>query len=56
MPITINESIRTCDSFSSHPPGSACSIYLGEGLTEMKPGTQKGLQMVVQDVAAVRKN
>jgi catechol 2,3-dioxygenase-like lactoylglutathione lyase family enzyme len=36
------------------PPGSACSIYLGEGLTEMKPGTQLGLQMVVQDVAAVR--
>ena len=36
------------------PPGSACSIYLGTGLTEMAPGSQKGLQMVVEDVAAVR--
>ena len=36
------------------PPGSACSIYLGTGLTEMAPGSQKGLQMVVKDVAAVR--
>ena len=36
------------------PPGSACSIYLGTGLTEMTPGSQKGLQMVVADVAAVR--
>jgi len=32
------------------PPGSACSIYLGTGLTEMAPGSQKGLQMVVKDV------
>jgi catechol 2,3-dioxygenase-like lactoylglutathione lyase family enzyme len=36
------------------PPGSACSIALGEGLTEMAPGTQKGLQVVVPDVAAAR--
>jgi len=36
------------------PPGSACSIYLGKGLTEMAPGSQKGLQVVVEDVAAVR--
>jgi len=36
------------------PPGSACSIYLGEGLTEMAPGTQLGLQMVVEDAAAAR--
>ena len=36
------------------PPGSACSIYLGTGLTEMTPGSQKGLQMVVADVAGVR--
>jgi len=38
------------------PPGSACSIYLGTGLTEMAPGTQKGLQVVVEDVAAVRQD
>jgi len=29
------------------PPGSACSIAFGEGLTDMTPGTMKGLQIVV---------
>ena len=29
------------------PPGSACSIVIGDGITEMKPGFQQGLQMVV---------
>jgi len=36
------------------PPGSACSIALGEGLTEMTPGSLKGLQVVVPDAAAAR--
>jgi catechol 2,3-dioxygenase-like lactoylglutathione lyase family enzyme len=36
------------------PPGSACSIVLGTGVTEMAPGTQKGLQVVVPDAAALR--
>ncbi len=36
------------------PPGSACSIAIGSGLTEMPPGSQRGLQMVVEDVAAAR--
>jgi len=36
------------------PPGSACSIVIGVGITEMPPGSQKGLQMVVADVQAVR--
>jgi catechol 2,3-dioxygenase-like lactoylglutathione lyase family enzyme len=31
------------------PPGSACSIVIGEGTTEMAPGTQKKLQMVIDD-------
>jgi predicted enzyme related to lactoylglutathione lyase len=31
------------------PPGSACSIVMGIGITEMTPGSQKGLQMVVKD-------
>jgi predicted enzyme related to lactoylglutathione lyase len=31
------------------PPGSACSIAFGEGLTEMTPGTMKGLQIVIPD-------
>lgn len=36
------------------PPGSACSIALGSGLTEMRPGSVQGLQMVVPDVEAAR--
>lgn len=36
------------------PPGSACSIVIGEGTTDMQPGTQKNLQMVVQDARAIR--
>ena len=34
------------------PPGSACSIAIGEGLTEMAPGSVKGLQVVVEDIEA----
>lgn len=29
------------------PPGSACSICIGEGLTDMEPGTQNTIQVVV---------
>ena len=36
------------------PPGSACSIVIGVGITEMPPGSQKGLQVVVDDAEAVR--
>jgi catechol 2,3-dioxygenase-like lactoylglutathione lyase family enzyme len=36
------------------PPGSACSIAIGTGLTEMAPGSIKGLQMVVKDARAAR--
>ena len=36
------------------PPGSACSIVIGVGITDMPPGSQKGLQMVVADAKAVR--
>ena len=36
------------------PPGSACSITLGKGVTEMEPGSQQGLQMVVSDIEAAR--
>ena len=32
------------------PPGSACSIALGEGLVEGEPGSVKGLQAVVADI------
>jgi predicted enzyme related to lactoylglutathione lyase len=36
------------------PPGSACSIALGTGLTDMPPGAVKGLQLVVPDINAAR--
>ena len=36
------------------PPGSACSIALGKGITDAAPGSVKGLQMVVADVHAAR--
>ena len=37
------------------PPGSACSIVMGTGITEMAPGSQKGVQVVVADVEAARR-
>lgn len=36
------------------PPGSACSIAIGKGLTEAAPGSVEGLQMVVADADAAR--
>jgi catechol 2,3-dioxygenase-like lactoylglutathione lyase family enzyme len=36
------------------PPGSACSVVLGTGVTQMPPGSQKGVQMVVEDATAAR--
>jgi len=36
------------------PPGSACSITIGTGITEMQPGSVQGLQMVVPDIEAAR--
>jgi len=39
------------------PPGSACSIVIGTGLgeiTSMKPGSIKGLHLVVKDVRKAR--
>ena len=34
------------------PPGSACSIAFGEGITEAPAGSVKGLQIVVSDIEA----
>jgi catechol 2,3-dioxygenase-like lactoylglutathione lyase family enzyme len=36
------------------PPGSACSIAFGRGLTQMVPGSLDNMQMVVADADAVR--
>lgn len=34
------------------PPGSACSIAIGDGITEAEPGSVQGLQVVVDDIEA----
>ena len=36
------------------PPGSACSIVLGKGITDEPPGSVQGVQMVVPDINAAR--
>jgi catechol 2,3-dioxygenase-like lactoylglutathione lyase family enzyme len=36
------------------PPGSACSIAIGTGLTDAAPGSAAGLQLVVSDARAAR--
>jgi catechol 2,3-dioxygenase-like lactoylglutathione lyase family enzyme len=36
------------------PPGSACSITIGSGLTRSDPGSYDGLQLVVVDIEAAR--
>jgi len=36
------------------PPGSACSVVIGTGLPLGEPGSVKGVQLVVEDLDAVR--
>ena|SRR6266576_4832918 len=36
------------------PPGSACSVVIGQGLPLGEPGSVKGVQLVVEDLDAVR--
>jgi catechol 2,3-dioxygenase-like lactoylglutathione lyase family enzyme len=47
----VNENLRFVQLT---PPGSACSIVLGTGITEMAPGSQKGVQIVVPDADKAR--
>ena len=47
----VNENLRFVQLT---PLGSACSIAIGVGITDMPPGSQKGLQMVVEDARAIR--
>ena len=37
------------------PPGSACSIAIGKGITDKTPGSVGGLQMVVSDIEAAHR-
>jgi len=36
------------------PPGSACSIAVGVGITDAEPGSVRGLHLVVSDIVATR--
>jgi predicted enzyme related to lactoylglutathione lyase len=36
------------------PPGSACSVVIGEGLPLGEPGSVKGVQLSVEDIDAAR--
>ena len=47
----VNETLRFVQLT---PPGSACSITIGEGLTTMTPGSLQGLQVVVDDAEVIR--
>jgi predicted enzyme related to lactoylglutathione lyase len=37
------------------PPGSACSIAIGTGITEASPGAAQGMQLVVDDAETARR-
>ena len=37
------------------PPGSACSIAIGKGVTDAAPGSVRGMQVVVPDIKAAHR-
>lgn len=48
---------RNGDSFrvvQMTPPGSACSISVGTGITDAEPGSVRGLHLIVADIEAAR--
>src|SRR5919198_5111643 len=48
---TVSEDIRFVQLT---PPGSACSIAIGKGVTDAEPGSVRGMQVVVTDIEAAR--
>jgi predicted enzyme related to lactoylglutathione lyase len=48
---TVSEEIRFVQLT---PPGSACSIAIGRGLTQMQPGSLDNMQIVVADADATK--
>jgi predicted enzyme related to lactoylglutathione lyase len=48
---TVNDDIRFVQVT---PPGSACSIAFGKGMSDAEPGSVQGLQVVVDDAEAAR--
>jgi predicted enzyme related to lactoylglutathione lyase len=49
--VTVREGLRFVQLT---PPGSGCSVSIGEGITQMEPGSLEGLQLVVADIEAAR--
>jgi len=47
----VNENLRFVQLT---PPGSACSIAIGQGVVDSEPGSVKGLQLVVDSADAAR--
>jgi len=45
----VNDQVRV---IQLTPPGSGCSVVVGQGIGEMPPGSLKGLQLVVADIKA----
>lgn len=48
---TVNDELRFVQLT---PPGSACSICIGTGLTTAEPGSVQGMQVVVDSAEATR--
>jgi catechol 2,3-dioxygenase-like lactoylglutathione lyase family enzyme len=54
---TVDVDHRAGDTFrvvQLTPPGSACSISVGVGLSDAEPGSLRGMHMVVTDIVAAR--
>jgi predicted enzyme related to lactoylglutathione lyase len=49
--VTVREGLRFVQLT---PPGSGCSVSIGDGITRMEPGSLEGLQLVVTDIEAAR--
>lgn len=50
---TVNENLRFVQLT---PPGSACSIAIGKGITDKTPGSVGGLLLVVPDIEAAHRH
>jgi catechol 2,3-dioxygenase-like lactoylglutathione lyase family enzyme len=57
MGFAVDVDHRASDAFrvvQLTPPGSACSITIGTGVSQVAPGTYQGLHLVVTDIEAAR--
>jgi catechol 2,3-dioxygenase-like lactoylglutathione lyase family enzyme len=51
MDVQVSDSVRFVQLT---PPGSQCSIHIGEGTSVMEPGSLKGLILVVDSASAAK--